>query len=127
MPMNYSTAREIAVLLYDEPLAQVIELKRIRADIYCIRSSDRRDGRMHTILEPGQVVTWLDSVLSGRVLQPEKLAEAPVFRARPSNRQADVSTGQLEPRRPKAVYSEPRRSRRSIPNLLATPRRPDRH
>ncbi len=71
MPMNYSTARELAVLLYDEPLAQVTELKRIRADIYRIRFSDRRDGRIHTILEPGQVVAWIDSVLSGRVLQPD--------------------------------------------------------
>jgi hypothetical protein len=35
--MNYSTARETAVLLYDEPLAQVTELKRIRADLYRIR------------------------------------------------------------------------------------------
>jgi hypothetical protein len=25
MPMNYSTARELAVLLYDEPLAQVTD------------------------------------------------------------------------------------------------------
>ena len=71
MPMNYSTARELAVLLYDEPLAQVTELKRIRADIYRIRFSDRRDGRTHTILEPAQVVAWIDSVFSGRVLQPD--------------------------------------------------------
>ena len=70
MPMNYSTARELAVLLYDEPLAQVTELKRIRADIYRIRFSDRRDGRTHTILEPGQIATWLDSIVAGRVLQP---------------------------------------------------------
>lgn len=71
MPMNYSTAREIAVLLYDEPLAKVTELKRIRADIYRIRFSDRRDGRTHTILEPEQVATWLESILFGRVLQPD--------------------------------------------------------
>ena len=71
MPMNYLTARTIAVLLYDEPLAQVTELKRIRADIYRIRFSDRRDGRTHTILESQQFATWLDSVLSGRVLQPD--------------------------------------------------------
>jgi len=71
MPMNYSTAREIAVLLYDEPLAQVTELKRIRPDIYRIRFSDRRDGRTHTILEAQQVVTWLDSIFTGRVLQPD--------------------------------------------------------
>ena len=71
MPMNYSTARELALLLYDEPLAQVTELKCIRADIYRIRFSDRRDGRTHTILEAQQFATWLDSVLSGRVLQPD--------------------------------------------------------
>jgi len=71
MPMIYSTAGELAVLLHDEPLAQVTELKPIRADIYRIRFSDRRDGPTHTILEPGQVVAWIDSVLSGRVLQPD--------------------------------------------------------
>ena len=71
MPMNYSTARELAVMLYDEPLAQVTELKRIRADIYRIRFCDRRDGRTHTILEPEQIATWLDSVFAGRVLQPD--------------------------------------------------------
>jgi hypothetical protein len=71
MPMNYLTARTIAVLLYDEPLAQVTELKRIRTDIYRIRFDDRRDGRTHTILEAQQFAAWLDSVLSGRVLQPD--------------------------------------------------------
>ncbi|CAN5768051.1 hypothetical protein BH20ACT23_BH20ACT23_28690 [soil metagenome] len=71
MPMNYSTAREIALLLYDEPLARVTELKRVDDDAYRIRFSDRRDGRTHTILEPAQVVAWLDSVLGGRVLHPD--------------------------------------------------------
>jgi hypothetical protein len=52
MPMNYSTARELAVLLYDEPLAQVTELKRIRDDIYRIRFSDRHVS----LLIPEQLV-----------------------------------------------------------------------
>ena len=68
MPMNYSTAREIAVLLYDEPLANVIELKRMRADIYRVRFCDRRDGRTHTVLEAEQVAAWLDSILAGAVI-----------------------------------------------------------
>jgi hypothetical protein len=70
MPMNYSTARELAVLLYDEPLVKVTELKRISDDVYRIRFTDRRDGRTHTIFEPGQIAEWLDSVFAGRVLQP---------------------------------------------------------
>ena len=71
MPMNYSTARELAVLLYDEPLAQVTELKRVTNDCYRIRFCDRRDGRTHTVLEVAQVVTWIDSIFAGRVLQPD--------------------------------------------------------
>ncbi len=71
MPMNYSTAQEVAVLLHDEPLAQITELKRIRDDSYRIRFSDRRDGRTHTILEIGQVAAWLDSIIAGRVLVPD--------------------------------------------------------
>jgi len=71
MPMNESTAREVAVLLYDEPLANVIELKRMRADIYRVRFRDRRDGRTHTITDAEQVVAWLDSILAGRVMHPD--------------------------------------------------------
>ncbi|MDQ3766266.1 MAG: hypothetical protein M3346_02865 [Actinomycetota bacterium] len=71
MPMNYATARGVALLLYDEPLAKVFELKRVTDDCYRIRFSDRRDGRIHTVLEVAQLVTWIDSILAGRVLQPD--------------------------------------------------------
>jgi hypothetical protein len=70
MPLNHAAARKLALLLYDEPLVKVTELKRIADDIYRIRFTDRRDGRTHTILEPGQIAEWLDSIVAGRVLQP---------------------------------------------------------
>ena len=70
MPMNYSTARGVALLLYDEPLAHVVELKRICDGLFRIRFRDRRDGRVHTLLEVAQVAQWIDSLVAGRLLQP---------------------------------------------------------
>jgi hypothetical protein len=70
MPLDHTAARKLALLLYDEPLVKVTELKRVADDVYRIRFVDRRDGRTHTILEPGQIATWLDSIVAGRVLQP---------------------------------------------------------
>jgi hypothetical protein len=68
MPMNESAAREIALLLYDEPLAKVFELKAVSEDVYGIRFIDRRDG---TVLEVAQVLAWIDPIRAGRVLQPD--------------------------------------------------------
>ena len=70
MPLNHTAARKLALLLYEEPLVKVTELKRIADGVYRIRFVDRRDGRTHTILEPGQIASWLDSIVQGRVLQP---------------------------------------------------------
>jgi hypothetical protein len=90
MPLNHTAARKLALLLYDEPLVKVTELKRIAADTYRIRLTDRRDGRTHTILEPGQIAEGRDSIVAGRVLQPaygvcEGLRLTPL-RARPLRR-----------------------------------------
>ena len=70
MPLDHTAARKLALLLFEEPLVKVTELKRIADGAYRIRFVDRRDGRTHTILEPGQIATWLDSIVQGRVLQP---------------------------------------------------------
>ena len=97
MPMNESTARGVALLLYDDPLAQVIELKAIRHDIYRVRFTDRRDGRTHTVLELSQVADWIDSVFEGRVLHPAygvcEVCDWPPRRARRPRRAAQRVPG----------------------------------
>ena len=69
-PLDERSARAIAILLYDEPLAAVTELKRVETGSYRLRFTDARDGREHVLLTTGDFIDWIDSVIAGRALQP---------------------------------------------------------
>jgi hypothetical protein len=62
MPLNHSAARKLALLLYDEPLVRVTELKRIADDTYRIRFTDpaRRTHPHHPGAGPDRRVARLD-------------------------------------------------------------------
>ena len=71
MPIDEDTAHALALMLHDEPLAEVVSIKSLAPDTFLLCFTDRRDGRTHVVLELAQVVAWLDSIVAGRVLQPD--------------------------------------------------------
>lgn len=69
-PLDDRSARAITILLYEEPLATVTEMKRMVDDVYRVCFTDARDGHDHVLLTVGDFIDWIDSVIAGRLMPP---------------------------------------------------------